>query len=117
MCNFNVDCTKIPIPSRCVKFCLEKYLRTLNIVEKQLILGLDKELANAIYTAYNSPLGVNSYEDLESQLSEDQNSVLLNKFKNINQFQLNYFRKSEIQRSAIRREIGSLGLDFDNIID
>jgi hypothetical protein len=109
------DCLMIPIPSECVEYCLEKILKNATVEEKQLILGLDKSLATAIFKAYNT-FPINSFTDLKNNLTILQTEILLEKFKNINQFQLNYFNSSPDDRVKIINEIQNLRLDSDTNI-
>jgi hypothetical protein len=113
-CDYNKDCSKVPIRKKCVPFCLERTLRTATVEEKQLILGLDQNLSFAIYNAYNGLVDINSFEGLSAQLAPEQIETLLAKFEQINQYQLNYFRKSRSERESIIRAIKNLGLDSDN---
>lgn len=110
-CNYNRDCTKVPIPGKCVTYCLERILRSATIEEKQLILGLDRSLSLVIYNAYNGVSDINSFEDLRRQLTPDQAKALLDRFAQINQFQLNYFRQDRSQRESIVRAIRNMGLE------
>ncbi len=112
-CDYNKDCSKVPIRGKCVSFCLERILRTATIEEKQLILGLDRTLSLAIHNAYNELKDINSFEDLSTQLTQEQGQTLLTKFKQINQYQLNYFRKNRQKRDFIINKIKNLGLDSD----
>ncbi len=113
-CDFSKDCSKIPIPGKCVKFCLERILRNATVEEKQLILGLNKNLSDAIYNAYNGPYDINSFEDLERQLEPQQVENLLESFNKINQYQLNYFLRDRRERETIINAIRNMRLDLDN---
>src|SRR6476660_583938 len=96
-CNYDRDCSKVPFPSKCVEYCLERLLRTATLEETQLILGLDTNTAEAIFNTYNTT-SVNSFEDLRNRLTTEQVANLINKFKQINQSQLNYFRRRQDER-------------------
>jgi hypothetical protein len=90
-CNYERDCTKVPIPINCCEYCLEKILRNANVEEKQSILGYTKTLADAIFYVYNN-YSINSFDDLRRVLTPEQSQEALDKFRNINQVQLDYFR-------------------------
>ena len=115
-CDYLRDCSKVPIPSKCIEYCLERLLRTATLEEKQLILGLDRNTAQAVFAAYNrSP--INSFDDLRRSLTNEQIDHLLGRFKQINQFQLNYFRRNRIERDNIIDGIRDLRLDIDDTLD
>lgn len=107
-CNFDRDCTRVPIPHKCVDYCLEKILSTATLEEKQLVLGLSKSLALAIYNAYQR--NINSFDDLRQYLSLDEIQQVTEKFLQINQYQLNYFRKPRSEREIIIRRLRDLDL-------
>lgn len=113
-CNYHKDCSKVPIAKKCLPYCLERILRTATIEEKQLIVGLDQNLSQAVYNAYNGFITIDSFEDLSSQLKPEQIATLLNKFEQITQFQLNYFRKSRAERELLIRAIKNMRLDSDD---
>lgn len=113
-CNYLRDCTTVPIPKKCVSFCLEGILRNSTIEENQLILGLDQNLSLAIYNAYNGFKSINSFEDLRTELTSEQAKTLTTKFEQINQFQLNYYMKSSEERDNVINSIRNLGLDYGN---
>lgn len=106
------DCIKDPIKKECRKFCLERILRTATPEEKRLILGYSHTTANAIFNAYNNFL-INSYDDLQRHLTQEQEREILAKFDQINQFQIDYFQLSREQRDTIIRTIRNLGLDMN----
>lgn len=108
-CNFDRDCTIVPIPRKCVDYCLEKVLSTATLEEKQLIIGLSKDLAIAIYEAYQSR-NINSFDDLRQYLSPTAIQQVTEKFLQINQYQLNYFRKPRSEREIIIRRLRDLDL-------
>ena|SRR5690242_16847450 len=111
-CNYVRDCLKVPIPSRCVEYCLENFLRTTTLEEKQLILGLDANLAKAISTAYSISF-INSFDDLRRILTTEQVDLLLDKFRQINQFQINYIIRSRDERDIIINSLRNMRLDMD----
>ena len=113
-CDYHKDCSKVPIRKKCVPFCLERMLRYASIEEKQLIIGLDRSLSLIIYNIYNGLVSINSFDDLSAQLTQEQVQILLAKFEQINQYQLNYFRKSRSERASIINAIKNLNLDFDD---
>jgi len=84
------DCTKIPFSEECLKHCIELVLRKANKQEKQSILGFDEQLAQAIFTAYNTQI-INGFEDLESNLNPGQVEIILATFRSLKQSQLDYF--------------------------
>lgn len=113
-CNYLRDCTTVPIPKKCVSFCLEGILRNSTIEENQLILGLNPDLSLAVYNAYNGFRDINLFEDLRAELSSERLETLMAKFEHINQYQLNYFKKSGKNRAIVINAIRNLGLDHGN---
>jgi hypothetical protein len=85
-------------------------LRVATVEEKQLILGLERDLALAIANIYQI-YAIDTFEDIEIRLTIEQVKTLIDKFSGINQFQLNYFRKSRAERSVIIAAIKKLRLD------
>lgn len=86
----NCDCTKIPFSEECLKHCIELILRKANRQEKQSVLGFDEQLAQAIYTAYNTR-NIKSFEDLEQSLNPSHIAIILATFRSLTQSQLDYF--------------------------
>ncbi len=109
-CDFKRDCSKVPIPNKCVEYCLERILRNASVEEKQLVLGLEENLAIAIFKAYNAST-INSFSDLKRRLTTEQADSLVMKFKTINQFQLNYFNAPRDERESIIDELKRMGLN------
>ncbi len=89
-CNPEV-CLKIPFPSKCAEYCIERVLRVARPNEKVEILGMDRSLAGAIFEAYNSGNRINSFDDLRDKLTFEQVASIKSIFANISQEQLNYF--------------------------
>jgi len=85
------DCTKIPFSDDCLEYCIEKILRVATPEEKQNIIGLSKDLAQKIFLAYNAH-SINSFYDLRQYISDSEVVDLRNKFKNLNEFQMTYFK-------------------------
>ena len=115
-CNFDVHCTTIPFDKECLDYCMEQILRNITPEEKQLILGLDKILTEKIFSLYNSRISIRSFRDLERNLTEDEVETIKSVFSRINQFQLNYFRKSIHERQDVIKAIKLLDLDADENI-
>jgi len=91
-CKPNRDCLKIPFPPECFKFCVEQILRVARPKEKIEILGMDRDLAEAIFRTYNyGRKSIKSFDDLSRSLSHSQNQRLIDIFSNLNQSQLDYF--------------------------
>lgn len=107
------DCSKLPFKKECLKYCIEQILRTATPEEKQLVLGLGKQLTNAIFNAYSKDV-VNSFEDLEVLLTPIQIDTLILKFESLSQYQLNYFNKSKRERQQIIDIIRNMRLDADS---
>ena len=86
------DCLSLPLREACFDFCVEKILRVATPVEKISILGMDEDLANAIFTAYNyGKVPISSFSDLERVLNQNQISQIRTIFKNLTQNQLDHF--------------------------
>lgn len=113
-CTFEKDCTKIPFPEKCKKFCIERILRNATVEEKKLILGFDSQLAQDILKTYNSH-SIRSFDDLQLNLRKDQSEKILNRFSQLSQFQLDYFKLSPNQRENLINNIRDLGLDKDDL--
>lgn len=91
-CDPNKDCLIIPFPKECFDFCVEKILRVARPEDKTNILGMDKDLAQAIFRAYNSRRRqIKSFNDLESALNSNQIRQIRVIFLNLSQEQLNHF--------------------------
>lgn len=89
---------------------MERILRNASLEEKLLILGLEPSLAHEIFDGYNSVSGIESFSELQEYLGEEKTEKLLESFRNITQFQLDYFNKSPRERETIVRAIRNLGL-------
>jgi hypothetical protein len=109
-CSLARDCARIPFPEKCRKFCIESVLRVATREEKQLVLGLDAELANRIFSIYQKS-EVDSSDKLFAALSEEQTQQLFERFDRITQYQLNYFKKARRERDRIISELRKLDLD------
>ncbi|MEM7487388.1 MAG: hypothetical protein AAF348_19440 [Bacteroidota bacterium] len=91
-CNPKRDCLIIPFPKKCFDFCVEKILRVSRPVDKINILGMDEDLAQAIFRAYNyGAKPIISFDDLESSLNSFQIGQIRMIFHNLSQEQLDHF--------------------------
>jgi len=115
MADCSNKCRKAPIPEECIRYCLHNILAEATKEEKQLILGLSSTLTDSIYNAFNNKYEpIKNFEDLESSLGIIQSSELLEKFRSLNQYQLDYFNANKSARNDIINSIKRLGLD-DNL--
>ncbi|PPL04271.1 hypothetical protein SAMN05444682_10159 [Parapedobacter indicus] len=110
-CNYQLHCTRVPIPKRCLPFCLERILRNATVDEKQLILGIEWKFAYEIFEAYNGHRNIRSFRDLSEVLGESRTELLVEKFRGISQSQLDHFSKSPEERERIIRSIKNSGRD------
>ncbi|MDC6386028.1 hypothetical protein D2V93_10820 [Flagellimonas taeanensis] len=115
-CNFDRHCTKVPIPNECIEYCTEKILRLATPDEKQLIIGLDIDLAQKIFMIYNT-YSVQSFEDLQRNLSKTEINVLKKAFFDLTQSRLSFFQKSKWERDYIINQIKRGNLNADNLDD
>ena len=91
-CEIKKDCLSIPFPPKCFDFCIEKILRVATRDDKIRVLGMNEDLAHAIFQAYNNgKKPIRSFNDLKQALSETQIRNIEKIFYNLTQNQLNYF--------------------------
>lgn len=91
-CDPKKDCLIIPFPKECFDFCVEKILRVARPTDKINILGMDKNLADAIFNAYNNgKRPISSFKDLERSLDNAEIRKIRTVFLNLSQEQLDHF--------------------------
>lgn len=91
-CDPQKDCLSIPFPLECFDFCIEQILRVATPEEKIRVLGMDENLAHAIFSAYNyGSRTIRSFKDLKKALSGPQINSIRAIFNNLTQEQLDYF--------------------------
>jgi len=111
-CVPEIHCVKAPIDEECVAFCLERILRTATAEEERLILGYTDGTANAVFRAYQTR-SITGFNDLARWLAPDQVQEILHRFREITQFQLDYFRLNRNDRENIINSIRNLGFDLN----
>lgn len=111
-CDFTRDCIKVPIPQKCLNYCLERILRACTVEEKQLVLGFPNDLAMKIFSIYNK-FDINSYKDLSGHLKPSERRFIYYAFRRLSQYQLNYLNQPREVRDEIIWQLKRLGLDKD----
>ena len=92
-CKPKKDCLKFPIPPKCFKFCIEQILRVARPADKIEVLGMNENLAEAIFRAYNYGPRIRSFDDLAKSLNTSQVEQIINIFENMSQSQLDFFSR------------------------
>lgn len=89
-CNPDV-CLSVPFPKKCAEYCMERVLSVARPEEKRSVLGMEDDLAEAIFSAYNTGSSINSFDDLRNKLTPQQIDAIKSIFNNLDQSQLNHF--------------------------
>lgn len=89
-CDFYRDCLEIPIKEECFDYCMYEILLRANSQEKENILYISKQTAEAVFYAFNT-LRVRDFNGLAAALTADQLDELRRIFRNLTQAQLDYF--------------------------
>lgn len=89
-CNPDV-CLSVPFPRKCAEYCIERVLSVARIEEKINVLGMKRNLAEAIFRAYNTGIPIVTFEDLQNKLTAEQVNLIKMVFYNLKQEQLNHF--------------------------
>ncbi len=93
-CDPKKDCLSIPFPKECFDFCIERILRVATPADKVRILGMDKDLAESIFQAYNyGERTIRTFKDLERSLDSNKIKQIKAIFLHLTQEQLNHFTR------------------------
>jgi hypothetical protein len=105
----NCDCSKVPFSQECTPICIERVLSAATVEEKQLVLGFSSSLAHNIKFIYQNRR-VQTFDDIVRDLRDYEIQTILIAFRNLNQYQLNYFNKSQEERAVIIETLKRLDL-------
>lgn len=104
------DCKCIIVPFKpdppCFKICATRLINKAAIEEMELIIGLDKDVAQRIAKKSESP--VESIDIYKQVLSEKEFQTLENKIRSLSQSQVKYLMQPVSERRAVVKSFREL---------